>query len=94
MSDKFNYFAVVAVSDTDYPDSPQSNFRFHSKGFSLTNRGSVTVTYSFDGENDHGDLLANDNRVFEDRIANKIWLKVASSTANVRVEAWGASGRG
>ena len=92
MSDKFNYFAVISVTDTSYPSTAQSNFRFHTKGFSLTNRGSAAVTYSFDGVNDHGDLAASDDRVFQDRLVNKVWFKVSSGSEDVRVEAWGASG--
>lgn len=96
MSDRFNYFQNVTVSDTDYPTNPDANFGFHSKGFSLTNQGSATITYSFDGTNDHGNLASSGvtiDRVFQDRMVNKIWFKVASGSHSVRIEAWGSSGR-
>lgn len=93
---RWNYFDVITVNDTDFPDDPQVSFGFISEGFNLLNRGSVVVEYSFDGESVEGDLNNSDSSVFLNFINRhecKIWFRVASGSADVRVEAWGNFGR-
>lgn len=91
MSNKFNYFDIVTVDDTDFPLDPQVDFGFNSQGFILLNRGDATVEYSFDGENVHGDLNPSDASVgaaFDHRAECKIFFRAASTPQTVRVEAW------
>jgi hypothetical protein len=92
---KWSYFNAVSVDVVDFPETPQVNFGFNSQGFSLLNRGAAVVQYSFDGTTVHGDLDPSDDsigRIFDIRTECKIWLKSASGTNIVRVEAWGGYG--
>lgn len=93
---RWNYFDVITVSETSFPTDPQVSFGFISNGFNLLNRGSVVVEYSFNGTDVDGDLNNSDSSVFLSFINRnecKIWFRVASGSADVRVEAWGNFGR-
>ena len=86
-----NYFKSVFVDGYDFPESPNCNFRFNSKGFMILNRGIHTIEYSFDGVNTHGDLNPNDSTVgmsFDNRCQCAIWFRGTSGLGTVRVEAW------
>lgn len=87
-----NFFQLYTAQYTGYNDECDVlvNIR-NAKNFSLVNYGSVTVTYSFNGFTDHGDLRPGTPTAaifFDNRAVTKIWFKVASGTAEVRVEAW------
>lgn len=89
---QFNYFEVITVDVTDFPEAPQVAFGFNSQGIILLNRGTGVVEYSFDGVNVHGDLNPDDASVgaaFDGRVESKIFFR-AASTETVRVEAWAA----
>lgn len=93
MSNKFNYFQVITVSDTSFPGTPQSIFGIkYQTSFSLLNKSStITVEYSLDGINLHGELVPNTPSagiVFDNRACSAVWFRVSSSSAQVRVEAW------
>ena len=91
MSSKFNYYQVVTVDSTTFPETPQVAFGFNSQGIILLNRGTGTVEYSFDGVNVHGDLNPADATVgvaFDDRVESKVFFRAASTPQTVRVEAW------
>lgn len=87
---EYNYFRSFTVSDTTFPTNPQVDFTFHAEGFSLINRGSTVIEYSFDGTNTHGDLNPSDSSVsmqYANRPVSKIWFR-ASSNSVIRVEGW------
>jgi len=89
---QWNYFRSFSVDDTSFPTNPQVDFGFHSYGFSLINRGSTVIEYSFDGTTVHGDLNPSDSSTsmqFNNRITSKMWFRAASSSI-VRVEGWSA----
>jgi len=92
---KWNYFNEVTVDGYDFPTQPQANFHFNSQGFSLLNRGSYTIEYSFDGTTLHGDLDPTDESkglTFDFRVENKVWFRAVGGYSIVRVEAWGGYG--
>lgn len=87
----YRFFRSFTVGDTSFPTDPQVRFRFNSSGFSLINRGSTVIEYSFNGTDVHGDLNPSDDSAsmqFEGRIESVIWFRAASSSV-IRVEAWG-----
>lgn len=94
-ADKFNYFNVFTVDSNDFADH-EADLGFHTAGLLLVNRGGSTVEYSFDGTNVHGELGTSspeDSLVFHNRMVDKVFLRAASGSNAVRVEAWGSSGR-
>jgi hypothetical protein len=91
---KYNYFNVISVTETSFPATAQVNFTFSTQGICLLNRSLVAVQYSFDGSTVHGDLNPDDASsgiFFDNRYESRIWFRVASGTATVRVEGWGGS---
>ena len=90
---KFNYFSVVSVDGYAFPTNPQVDFTFNSQGFSLLNRGTKIIQYSFNGSTLHGDLNPGDasaGLVYDARVESKIWFRGDDGYATVRVEAWAA----
>lgn len=91
---KFNYFKKVLVSNNSFPDEPQVDFGFNSQGFSLLNKGSAIIEYSFNGNDLHGELDPNDASAgitFDTRIESKIWFRLGNGESGnhiVRIEAW------
>lgn len=91
MSSKFNYYEVITVDSTSFPETPRVSSGFNSRGIILLNRGTATVEYSFDGADVHGDLNPADSTVgvaFDDRVESKVFFRAASTPQTVRVEAW------
>jgi len=88
----FNFFDIIAVSNTSFSSDASVVINIkRQRGLMLTNYGTDIVTYSFNGTTEHGDMRFNTpsaHLVFENRPITKIWFKVASGSANVRVEAW------
>lgn len=90
---KFNYFDIKTIIETSFPVEPQVSFEFIATGIVLLNKGSITIEYSFDGISLHGNLNPNDASVgmtFDNRHESKIWFRVNSGFADIRVEAWTA----
>ena len=88
---RWNFFEVVSVDGYDFPDTAQVSFGFNSQAFSLLNRGSYVVEYSFDGETVHGDLDPSDaskGLAFDARVECRIWFRSVLGYSTVRVEAW------
>lgn len=91
---KYNYFNVISVIETSFPTTAQAILNFSTQGICLLNRSLVPVQYSFDGATVHGDLNPDDASsgiFFDNRYESKIWFRVASGTATVRVEGWGGA---
>jgi hypothetical protein len=89
-----NYFHKFEVTSTTF--KLLANWNFNSTGIALMvesdNREDV-VQYSFDGENVHGDMtpmMPSEAIIFDNRIASKIWFRLANpgDPVLVRVEAW------
>lgn len=94
MTKNANYYNVISVDGYSFPTAPQVIFRFISQGFTLLNRGSKSVEYSFDGVNVHGDLNPLDPTAgisFNSRFEDKIWFRGSNGFSTVRVEAWSGS---
>jgi hypothetical protein len=86
-----NYYKKVTVSSTTFTAANDVAINFSSKVLSLQNEGAVTVEYSFDGVTVHGDMTSGKSSAslsFIDRPVHRIWFRVASGSAVVRVEAW------
>ena len=94
---KYNHFEVITVNSSTFSLNQSVAFGFISAGFSLLNRGTRIIEYSFDGVTVHGDLNPADSSnylVFENRTESRIWFRVQTGIAtDVRVEAWGGWGR-
>jgi len=93
---KWNYFDVVTVDGYDFPVVPQANFSFLSTAISFLNRSSYVIEYSFDGTTLHGDLNPSDSSsgvMCDNRVESKVWFRAVDGYGDVRVEAWGNSGR-
>ena len=91
-----NFFQKVTVTNTSFGTSA-NNFKsdilipFTTAGFSLSNEGSGVVQVSYDGYNVGDELdssLTTKFVQYDNRVACKIWLKVASGSAAVAVRAW------
>ena len=88
---KYNYFSVITVDGYEFPIKPQVVFPFNSQGFTLLNRGSHIIFYSFDGTTIHGDLNPADasrNLSFDTRNECKIWFAGLDGYGTCRVESW------
>lgn len=93
---RYNFFEVLTIDGYDFPVDPQVVFRFHSAAITFLNRGSYIIEYSFDGETLHGDLNpadASNGLTFDNRVENRVWFRATDGYGDVRVEAWGDSGR-
>lgn len=92
-----DYYKKVTVSRTTFGD-PNDGYRpdmlipFSTYGIMIVNEGpSVAVQISFDGFNTHEELstaIGLASVTYLNRVASKIWLKVASSSAAVSIRAW------
>ncbi|KKL52856.1 hypothetical protein LCGC14_2281280 [marine sediment metagenome] len=93
-ANKFNYFEILTVPNTDF--GIVADFGFVSAGFllALTSSGaSDIVYYSFDQLTIHGVLQGGtvfEALAFDSRHESKIWfaLDTGESLLSVRVEAW------
>jgi hypothetical protein len=93
---RYNFFEVVTVDGYDFPGDPQVTFGFHSTSITFLNRSSSILEYSFDGETLHGDLNpgdASNGLVFDNRVESTVWFRGSDGYGDVRIEAWGMSGR-
>lgn len=90
---KYNYYKVVSVDGYAFNYDPHVNFGFISQGFSLLNRGTKIIQYSFDGVRVHGDLDpsdASEGLSFDNRFEDKIWFRgLDGYSGPIRVESWG-----
>ena len=91
-----HFFERIIITSTDFGDMDgYANILIPIRsGFldlSLINEGAVTVEYSFNGNTLHGDMVpstASASRYFEGINRSKIWFRVSSGSAAVRVESW------
>ena len=90
----FNHWQRISgITNTSFEEGPDLTFRFKgsAKDIILTLEGSVTVIYSFNGNTEHGELIASSDRsqvVFRRRPASMMWFKVVGGTGACTVEAW------
>lgn len=90
----FNYFKLVTINDTTYPDESQCTINVKNiQSFSLVNYGSATVYYSFNGNTDHGDMRPGTSTAaifFDNRTPQSagIWFRTDTPGQEVRIEAW------
>lgn len=88
----FNYFEKLVITDTSFPTEPQAVIRFRGpQHLSFILETGSTVEYSFNGNTLHGDMTASTPSATLDflmRTNKKIWFRVPSGSATVRVEAW------
>jgi hypothetical protein len=91
-----NFFQKVTVTNTGFGASA-TNFKpdivipFTTSGVVFLNEGGGTIQLSFDGYNIHDELGTSPllpSITYYDRVACKIWLKVASGSATFSVRAW------
>ena len=93
---RYNYFDEISVDGYSFPATPQVDFGFLSTGISFLNRGTSVLEYSFDGETVHGDSNPGDESgalTFDNRVESVIWFRGQDGYGDMRVEAWGMSGR-
>lgn len=93
----FDFYKRVTVTRTTFGD-PNDGYRqdmlipFTTNGVIIVNEDpSVAVQISFDGFNVHEELSTTagiTTVTYAHRTVSKIWLKVASSTADVSIRAW------
>lgn len=89
---RYNYYQELTIDGYGFPNVPQSYFGFISRGFSILNKGSYVIEYSFDGTNLHGSLAtsgADQGFVFDNRFEGAIFFRSIGGYGTVRVEAWG-----
>lgn len=88
----FNYFEKIVVTDTAFPTVPQGVIRFRGpQHLTFILETGTSVEYSFNGTTVHGDMTAatsSEQLDFLTRPNKKIWFRVPSGSATVRVEAW------
>jgi len=88
----FNFFDKLVITATSFQNEADVVIRFRGPQrlhFSL--EAGTTVEYSFNGNTVHGDMTtsqASAERDFGVRAGKKIWFRVPSGSATVRVEAW------
>lgn len=96
------FTSAVSVSVSAYPATPQFLLGdaartkadvFTRYGLSLVWRTGATITYSFDGVTDHGNLedaLATEAMILDGVTIplGAIWFKSSSGTSTLRVEVW------
>lgn len=83
-----NGAATSTISSTSYPGSADYTWVTKKRRIAIVWEGSVLLTFSYDGTNDHGFISpSGSQQMFEDDIAgvSGIWFKVASSSGVVRV---------
>jgi len=100
----FNFFQKVSVTATSFgsnsvdgyqPDAlitfPTQTVTFQLEPAAESD-GYGLIQYSFNGITIDGDMSYGNysaNLTFENRVISKIWFKLVSGSATVRIEAWG-----
>lgn len=97
----FNFFQILTVTATGFGSNSVDGYQpdmiitfpTETVTFQLEpTTGTGVIQYSFNGQTVHGDMTYGNysaNLVFENRVISKIWFKLISGSAIVRVEAWG-----
>jgi len=91
-----NFFTIKGVSSTTYDENDYVSWNFNSRGFSFmleTDEPTDVIYYSFDGINDHGDMIPfmpNEAIIWDGRSQCKVWFRreTPGGEVKVRVEAW------
>lgn len=90
----FNFFLRQAVSSGSYGTNPDVVIPFPTKGggIILAIEGTGTISYSCNGNTDHGELTNGGNRqqiTFSSRTISTLWLRVKSgSNLSIIIDAW------
>lgn len=88
----FNFFDTKTISAVAFATDADIVINIKNvRNLIMTNYGTAVVEYSFNGTTVHGDMrfgTPTAHLVFNGRAVSKVWFRVPSSTAEVRVEAW------
>lgn len=85
-----HYFNEVTISNTDFTSLPSIDWKFKSIGLVITNVGTGTIEYSFNGCRLDGKLDCLIRSItFDNKSVSRIWFRVTNGDNSIlRISAW------